>query len=159
MAHTLHTEIEIDAAPETVWAILTDLDAYPDWNPFITSSVGTIAVGERLVNRLGPPGRRSVTFKPTVTDVDHGRVLEWLGRLWPPGLFDGRHRYELHANGAGTRLIQSEQFTGLLVPFLRKSLETTTGAGFEAMNTALKARAEAGGAIRSSTSTRSTNSE
>lgn len=144
MAHHLHTEIEIDAAPVTVWTILTDIAAYPDWNPFITSSVGTVAAGERLVIRLQPPGGRPLTFKPTVTEVDHGRALEWLGRLGIAGVFDGRHRFELVPNGGGTRLIQSEYFTGMLVPILRRSLDTGTLAGFRAMNVALKTRAEAG---------------
>jgi hypothetical protein len=75
--------------------------------------------------------------------VDHNRAFEWLGRLVMPLLFDGRHRFELVPNGDGTRLIHTEHFTGLLVPLLKKSLDTKTVAGFEAMNTALKARAEA----------------
>lgn len=142
MAHHLHTEIEIDAAPAKVWDILTDLADYPEWNPFITSSTGTVAVGQRLVNRLEPPGGKALTFRPTVTEVDEGRVFEWLGRLGLPGLFDGRHRFELVPHGDGTRLIQTERFSGLLVPFLRTSLDTRTQAGFRAMNAALKARAE-----------------
>ena len=143
MAHHLHTEIEIDAAPATVWTILTHLAGYPDWNPFITSSKGVVAPGERLVNRLEPTGGKALTFKPTVTEVDEGRAFEWLGKLGLPGLFDGRHRFELVPHGHGTRLIQTETFTGLLVPLLRKSLDTGTIAGFRAMNIALKARAEA----------------
>lgn len=143
MAHHLHTEIEIDAPPAAVWSVLADLDGYPDWNPFITSSTGTVATGERLVNRLQPPGGKALTFKPTVTEVDEGRVLEWLGRLGLPGVFDGRHRFELVPQGAGTRLVQTETFTGILVPLLSKSLDTATIAGFRAMNAALKTRAEA----------------
>jgi hypothetical protein len=143
MAHELRTEIEVDAPPATVWAILSDLPAYPDWNPFITSSAGTLAVGERLVNRLEPPGGKPLTFKPTVTEVHPGRSLEWLGRLLLPGLFDGRHRFEVVPHGDGTRLLHSERFTGVLVPLMKRSLDTHTRAGFEAMNTALKSRAEA----------------
>lgn len=79
MAHHLHTEIEIGVAPETVWTILTDLAGYPDWNPFITSSEGTIAVGGRLINRLEPPGGRAITIKPTVTEVDNVRVARTAG--------------------------------------------------------------------------------
>ncbi len=143
MAHELRTEIQIDAPPATVWAILSDLASYPDWNPFITSSVGTLAVDEQLVNRLEPPGGRPVTFKPTVTEVDPGQGFEWLGRLLLPGLFDGRHRFEVVPDGNGTRLLQTERFTGVLVPLVKKSLDARTRAGFEAMNTALKSRAEA----------------
>ena len=31
------TKIEINGSAQTVWGILTDFDAYPDWNPFIKS--------------------------------------------------------------------------------------------------------------------------
>jgi hypothetical protein len=142
MPAELHTEILIDAPPAAVWAILTDFAAYPDWNPFVTSAVGTLAVGEHLAIRLAPPGGKPVTFKPTVTEVDARRSLEWLGRLLLPGLFDGRHRFELLPDGDGTRLLQTERFAGVLVPLVKKSLETRTRAGFEAMNSALKTRAE-----------------
>lgn len=148
MAHHLHTEIEINATPETVWAVLTDLPAYPDWNPFITSAEGELVAGARLVNRLEPPGGKPMTFKPTVTEVDEQRVVEWLGRLGVPGVFDGRHRFELVPTGDHTRVIHTEHFRGVLVPFLKKSLDTNAAAGFEAMNAALKDRAEAHGASR-----------
>jgi hypothetical protein len=54
-----------------------------------------------------------------------------------------RHRFELVPHGDGTRLLQTESFTGMLVPIDKKSLDTGTVAGFRAMNVALKARAEA----------------
>ena len=144
MRHKLETEIHIDASPETVWAVLIDLDSYANWNPFITKAEGTIAVGSKLVNRIEPPGGKPMTFKPQVTEVETNRVFEWLGRLGLPGIFDGRHRFELTAQpDGGTRLIHTEHFRGLLVRPLRKSLDTQTRAGFEAMNAALKEQAEA----------------
>lgn len=142
MRHELHTEIEIDATPEVVWQVLTDLDRYADWNPFITSSVGEARVGTKLINRLEPPDGNAVTFKPRVTVVESGRVLEWLGSLGFRGIFDGRHRFEIAASPNGTKLTQSETFSGVLVRFFRKSLDTQTKSGFEAMNRALKTRAE-----------------
>lgn len=147
MAHELRAEVDIDAAPSVVWAILTDLAAFAEWNPFITSAGGSVAVGERLTTRIEPPGGRTITFKPTVTEVDEVRVLEWLGRLVVPGLFDGRHRFELVAKNGGTRFIQTERFSGVFVPLLTRRLDAATLAGFEAMNTALKARAESPGAL------------
>jgi len=144
MRHDLHTEIEIAAPIEAVWVTLLDLARYPDWNPFIVSSEGRAEVGERLVIRLQPPGGKAITFKPTVTRVEPPVAFEWFGRLGLPGIFDGRHRFDLSStHGGSTLLIQREQFDGILVPFLRNALDTTTKAGFEAMNAALKARAEA----------------
>lgn len=142
MSHRIDTEIEIDAPPSAVWRILVDLPAYPEWNPFITFATGTPEVGERLTLRLEPSGGRSMAFRPSITRFEAGEVLEWLGRLGVPGLFDGRHRIEVQARGDGTRLVHGEQFSGILVPLMRRSLDSRFRPGFEAMNAALKARTE-----------------
>ena len=144
MSFKIDHTVEIDADPATVWAVITDFDAYPEWNPFVVEASGRVEVGERLINRMQPPGGKAMTFKPTVTEVDPQRTFEWLGRLGIPRIFDGRHRFELHPTAdGGTRLQHSEYFNGLLVRAMRTSLDTTTKAGFEAMNAALKTRAEA----------------
>lgn len=143
MKYQLETDIDIAAPPETVWNILTDLDAYGDWNPFIVSAEGHVAVGERLINRMKQPGGRAMTLKPTVTAVEAGSIFEWLGVLAMPGVFDGRHRFELEPTSTGTRLVHSERFRGVLVRFMRKMVDTGTRQGFEEMNAALKSRAEA----------------
>jgi hypothetical protein len=138
--HRISAEIEIGAPPDAVWAQLSDLAGYPSWNPFIPSAVGTLAPGERLALRLQPPGGRALTIKPTVTEVVPGSVLEWLGHLGVPGLFDGRHRFELTPTLQGTRLVQSEEFSGVLVRPLRGFLDGGTLTGFRAMNDALRER-------------------
>ena len=85
-----------------------------------------------------------MTFRPTVLCVAPERELRWLGRLIVPGLFDGEHRFLIEPLEAGrSRFIQSERFSGLLVPLAGGGLEKTA-AGFEQMNVALKHDAEAG---------------
>ncbi len=143
MRHDLHTEITIDAEPRSVWDVLVDLPRYAEWNPFIVEAEGAATVGERLEIEIVPVGGTARTFRPTVTDVEPGVALEWLGRLWLPGVFDGRHRFELHpAADGGTVVTQGEAFRGLLVRPLRASLDAGTADGFEAMNAALKDRVE-----------------
>ena len=140
----LHSEIEIDAPVERVWKILTDFPQFSDWNPFVTQAAGEVRDGARLRVRIEPPGGRAMTFTPTVVRSVRNEELCWLGRLLLPGVFDGEHafRLSLTTNG-GTRFVQREQFRGLLVPLLWKSVSTNTKRGFEAMNRALKERAEA----------------
>lgn len=139
----LRTEIEINAPAERVWEILTDLSRFGDWNPFISEAAGEVRKGERLTVRMEPPGGKAMTFKPTVTRVDPGREFRWLGHLLLPGIFDGEHIYEIAPSvDGGVRFTHREEFKGLLVPLLWKSLKTKTRRGFELMNAALKKRAE-----------------
>ncbi len=79
--------------------------------------------------RMQPPGGRPSPSVTTVTALESARLLEWLGHLGVPGVFDGPHRFELHATPAGTRLVQSESFRGLLVRPMRRALDTRTLAG------------------------------
>jgi hypothetical protein len=144
MALHLTTKIDIDAAPEAVWAVLSDLPSYPSWNPFIREASGTLAAGERLEVRLQPERGRAMRFRPTVVTAEANRELRWLGRLVAPGVFDGEHRFAIEPTAAGSRLVQEERFTGLLVPFLARGLRRGTLPGFERMNEAVKERAEAG---------------
>lgn len=139
---SIHTAIDIAAPVATVWAELSAVEEYAAWNPFVTSFQGELVAGGRANVRIVPPGGRPMTFRPTITKVEAGRRLEWLGRLLLPGLVDGRHSFSLEAlEGGGTRLTQAEHFTGCLVPFLGATVERTR-AGFEAMNEALRVRSE-----------------
>jgi hypothetical protein len=139
---TISSSIDIDAAPGKVWAILTDLASYQEWNPFIQSAAGTVAVGARLTLRMVSSAGRATTFRPRVLTADPGRELRWLGRLGVPGIFDGEHSFVLTATpGGGTHLTQAERFTGVLIPLTRK-LFKGSGHGFTAFNEALKKRAE-----------------
>jgi hypothetical protein len=137
----LETSIEITASPEQVWQVLTDFDSYPDWNPFVTSISGVAEAGQQLVVRLQPPGGRGMTMRPRVQSADRARRFAWLGRLGVPGVFDGAHEFLIDGRDGTTTFTQRETFRGALVPFTGRLLARTK-LGFEAMNAALKDRAE-----------------
>ena len=140
----IQTHIDIDASPERVWEVLTDFPTHPSWNPFIREISGEVREGAELRVVLGPRGK-PVTFRPTVVEAEAPRALVWLGTFGGAWLFRGEHRFRLEAlPDGGTRFHHGEAFGGLLLPLLRTSLDTETRAGFEAMNAALKARAEGG---------------
>jgi uncharacterized protein YndB with AHSA1/START domain len=48
----LHGSIEIDATPQQVWAVLTDLDSCAEWKLFIVESSGNVKVGGTLRNTM-----------------------------------------------------------------------------------------------------------
>jgi hypothetical protein len=139
--------VDIDATPERVWQVLTDVPAYPQWNPFITGIKGTSAVGGRMsvslahLNVLLRP-----TLRPRVLEVTRGRRLRFrlrLARLGTPGLLDTEHTLTITVHDDGrVRLWHQVHFRGLLVPVVTRSLNSENGPSFDAMNAALKERAE-----------------
>jgi hypothetical protein len=141
--HRIDTSIEIAAPPARVWSILMDFAGYPRWNPFVRSISGDVEVGASLVVSIEPPGGRAMRFRPVVIAVEPQRELRWKGKLLIPGLFDGEHWFRLRPTTHDALVFEhGEQFSGLLVPRFRPTLENTTRNGFVAMNEALKREAE-----------------
>lgn len=138
----LRTEIEFEGTPEEVWAVLTDLPAYPEWNPFIERIDRELLVGGKLDVRLQPVDERGITMHPTVLVAEPGRELRWIGHLMIPGIFDGQHSFLIEEAGPGrVRFVQSERFGGILLPLMWKKLrDGGTAKGFRAMNEALARR-------------------
>jgi hypothetical protein len=141
MARVVETSVLIEASAARVWSVLMDFDAYPSWNPFIRSLKGRKQIGERLEAVIVPPGKKPQTFRPVVIELSPERIFSWRGTLPIPGLFTGDHRFSLTPTASGTHFVQSERFSGLLVPFVGSVLAATE-RGFAAMNDELKARSE-----------------
>jgi hypothetical protein len=139
---TIETAIDIDAPADVVWAVISDFAGYPEWNPFMLEIVGERTPGTRLTVTMQNPGGRPTRFRPTVLESP-ARSLRWIGHVLVPGIFDGAHEIRVDATETGTRFVQREEFKGILLPLIWRTLDTKTRAGFEAMNEALRARATA----------------
>ncbi|MGH3259360.1 MAG: SRPBCC family protein [Streptosporangiaceae bacterium] len=133
--------IDIGAPPTEVWAILTDLGSYHEWNPLFVEAAGDVAVGQRIkLTSRHPANGRLMTVKPRITVVEPGTELRWTSSL--PGVISGEHSFMLSATDGGTRLVQAETFRGLLARFSGKTF-ANAGDSFRALNEALKESAEA----------------
>jgi hypothetical protein len=143
MSKTLDSSIDIEAPARDVWELLIDFAAFPLWNPFIVDAEGRPQVGSQLRLRMQPVGGAAVKLQPRVVEVIDGQRLRWEGRFGVRGLFDADHLFIVEPRGAArSRLVQQETFSGLLVPFFGRSLDRGTLPAFQAMNMALKERAE-----------------
>jgi hypothetical protein len=140
MQRHINTEITIDATPEEVWEALTDLDSYPNWNPYHVSvrSRGALDSGRRLEVDIHKPNGERVKIKPRVLRMEPLRELTWGGGI--AGVFWGEHRFVLEPSRDGIRLIHSEDFTGFAVRYA--GLDAVE-EGYVLMNDALKSYVEA----------------
>lgn len=138
----LRTEIEIEASAERVWQVLANLDKYPEWNPFIHHAIGKAEVGGKAEITF-KSGTKEMTLHCTVLKAEPNRELRWRYHVGLPFLFQGEHSFVIEPAGDNrVHFIDREVFTGLLVSSQAKDIDTNSRQGFEAMDKALKARAE-----------------
>lgn len=104
VAHTATTSAYIDARPDRVWTLITDVESFPDWRP----DVETVT---RLDDRDGRPVWREtmstgeITFAAEAWDPPRRLVARIDDDDLP---FGGAWTYEVEPDGLGTRLTITE---------------------------------------------------
>jgi hypothetical protein len=140
--YEIRTEIIINASAQTVWNILTDLNAYALWNPFIVRASGIIEKGRHIQVSIKNDSS-TFNFKPLILHSIAGQEFEWMGNFIIPGIFDGNHYFRIESMGNNqVNLIHGELFSGILAGFFYRKSGNSTRQNFIAMNQALKERAE-----------------
>lgn len=139
--------MDIDAPIELVWSVMLDVDAYPEWNPFVVRAdcgrpeVGApITLHVRWANGRGTrsPERISVLEPPR----DGVAALAYDYEGWPSrlGLVRGRRWQRLSLVDGRTRYDTVEEFSGPLVGLAGPG---RVAEGFRRHADGLRARAEA----------------
>lgn len=130
-------EVNIRAAAERVWSLLTDAEGFPRWNSTVARIEGRIREGERL--RLHVPGTDR-TLTPIVSDFVPNRHMKWTGGFAP--VFKGVRTFDLNDRGDGsTDFSMEERFSGLMLPLAKGSMPDF-GPVFERYADDLKLEAE-----------------
>ena len=132
-------ETTIAAPAETVWEILTDAAAYPEWNPAVVRVEGTIGSGEKIkVVATVNPDR---AFPVTVSGWSPPNSMVWSGGM-PLGLFKGVRTFTLRPDEQGnTVFVMEEVYSGLLAGMITRSIPDLTES-FDQYAAGLKAKAQ-----------------
>jgi hypothetical protein len=147
---SLQTQVEIEAPASTVRAVLYDFGDYPKWNPFILRVDGAVSEGSEIYVTVMPVGGPEINASARVTSVDPDH-LSWKGSGMSqvgsgpvsvdiPGILSARHDFIIEELGPGRTLFRNnDDFSGAAVAsYDMKPIK----AGLDAMNEALKKRAE-----------------
>jgi len=129
-------EVFIQAPPEKVWRILSELEKWPSWNKSVSmirvngpletgTSFEWTTGGSRIISRL--------------KEVDPPRKIAWSGRMLG---IRAIHVWELKAEGEGTRVRTEESFDGIVATLLRGLMKKTLAKALAQGTASLKAAAE-----------------
>ncbi len=131
----------IAASPEKVWAILTDMRAWPSWGSGVVRVKGRLEVGARV--EITSEGKAGKGFPFKVTEVEPGErlVLTGSARL---GLFTGVRTYLVTTKSRGARFRMREEYHGRMAAMVVQSMPDMTDL-FQQFADGLKGQAEASG--------------
>ncbi len=109
----------IDAGPAEVWAVLTDVGGWRDWDSGVDRVEGRVALGESIT--IYATMIRTRPFTVTVTEIRPAEAMRWRGGL-PFGLAVIERTYLLDAqDDGGTVVTVREDHTGPLAGLLDRS--------------------------------------
>ena len=134
---SVHHEITVDASPDKVWSILSDIKNYPEWNQVITYKEGELAEGSKLILHFTQDADTAYDVPVTVKAMIPQKLLNQAGGI--SGVMTYNHRYELEPDNASTKVTIHEDYRGIYVPFWNPA---PVEAAYGRLNQALKERAE-----------------
>lgn len=133
-------DIDIDASPDMVWAVLADIESWPEWTDSMTAVTriddGPLSVGSKA--RVEQPKLRTAVWE--VTELDAPRSFTWVTRS-PGVLTAGGHLLRPSAHD-GTTVTLSTTMTGILAPLVRRVLGARIEDYVKAEARGLKRRCE-----------------
>lgn len=108
-----HRKILIQAAPEVVWKIHTDINAWSQWQPGITRATleGPLAVGSIFQFKSG-----GLIISATIQVVEPNQRIGWTGQTLGT---QASHVWLLAPHQNGTLLTTDESMEGWLVSLLK----------------------------------------
>lgn len=109
----ISASVDVDAAPEAVWAVVSDVTRMPEFSPELRRLYAVGGGEPRVGMRLVGINRRGYAVWPTtskVTRLEAGRAVAWRtresGATWT---------YELEPTATGTRLSGRRDLPGFTV--------------------------------------------
>jgi uncharacterized protein YndB with AHSA1/START domain len=129
-------ELDIAASPEVVWDVISNIEAWPSWNPDVKTATldGPLAVGSVFRWRAG-----SASLTSTLRVVDTPRELSWSGRAMG---IRAIHTFRFEPSDGGTLARSEESWAGLVPTLLRGYSRRTLDRGIRNVLRLLKDEAE-----------------
>jgi len=105
-SHTASVTAELPVSPDSVWRIISDVEAQPRWLPLVSEV-------KRLPDDAGRPSylENFDGFEATTVITESSRPTRLVKEILPTGPFYGSWTWELSPSGTGTRLVITERGT------------------------------------------------
>ncbi len=135
-------EIAIDASADEVWEVLTDFEAYPEWNPYVLALEGEATPGSVVKVTISQENwPQPITLEETIVSSEPPAFFHWHGSVLTEGLLETDHSFHIEPRSSKqVRFVQREEFRGPIARFLEEDARVFTLQAFQAMDEAIAER-------------------
>ena len=142
MEKKVETQIEINATPEQVWAVLTDFEKMPEWSSSFQGIKGDFKEGGKATSYFKKPvGKGNMEFEHTLIDFEEGVSFGW-SDPFAMGMKD-HHVYRLEELPNGNTLfIQTDGVQGGATFLMGRLVAHNMKSMYNKFNKELKDRVE-----------------
>jgi hypothetical protein len=143
MKRAVEYRLGVQAPAEIVWEVVSEFEAWHQWNPLYRKAEGQMKIGTVLTLEQHLPGEPAKVITPIVQDWVPYEQLHW--RSTRIGGFVTAIRYlEIENMGeTNSTFSNGELFMGLLLRFVGRDERRKLRAAFTEMGEAVRDRAEA----------------
>jgi hypothetical protein len=142
MTFEIDRELEIEAPASVAWKVLTDVQAYGQWNPFVPECRSTLRPGDPIEMRVRL-GKRTSTQVEQMLTFEEGRGFSYRMRPLALGALSSLRVQRIEAvDDRRCRYHSHFELRGWLMPLVRALLGRDLVAGFDGMSQGLKRRSE-----------------
>jgi hypothetical protein len=131
------------AAPaEVIWEVISDLARWGEWNPAYSKAEGRLSIGAPITLHATYPGLSPHRYEGSIIDWVPDTQLLWQGKLG----FMARYMRFVEIDklsDTGCIVANGEIIDGFGTRYISRQRRASTHRAFEAMDEAIKTRAEA----------------
>jgi hypothetical protein len=143
MAFVIDHVLEIDAAPDVVWRVLTDFERYGEWNPMAVRCATSLVPGDPIDMSVRLGLVRIKRQREWVRTHTPGQEFSYAMKPVPFGALRSRRRQSVTPlDGGRTRYESRFELHGWLQPLVRLLLGRALKRGFAGATAGVRAQAE-----------------
>lgn len=142
MSFSIDHSLEVNAPPEKVWEVISDLDSYGEWNPFVRECRSSLKPGDplRMKVQLGSSVREE---EEIVEQYTEGKGFAYGMKPPPLGALKSFRSHRIEPLGEGkSRYISHFELNGWLAPVVKAFVGSKLQTGFDDMSEGIRKRAE-----------------
>jgi hypothetical protein len=143
MVFQIQNAFEVEAPLDCVWQVITDLDRYGEWNPFVPFARSTLKPADPIEMKVHVFESFAQPQTELVTVFEPGERFCYTMYPLPLGAMRSQRCHFVEALGPDRTAYRSEfEMAGWLSPIVTTLLGSRLRRGFGAMASALHRRAE-----------------